>query len=59
MTAFAVPADGIATVAAIAAVFALIAYRGGIVKNAQTVLILVLAVIYLFIGLSNLSLIHI
>ncbi len=54
MTAFAVPADGIATVAAIAAVFALIAYRGGIVKNAQTVLILVLAVIYLFIGLSNL-----
>jgi len=54
MTTFAIPADGIAAVSTVTAVFVLLVYRGGIVKSARTALVLALSVIYMFIGLSNL-----
>ena len=54
MTTFAVPADGITAVSTVAAVFVLLAYRGGIVRNVRTALVLALSVVYMFIGLSNL-----
>jgi len=54
VNAYAIPADGIAAVSTVVAVFVLLAYRGGIVKNARTALILALSIVYMFIGLSNL-----
>lgn len=54
MTTYAIPADGIAAVATVVAVFVLLVYRGGIVRNARTALILALSIVYMFIGLSNL-----
>lgn len=54
MTTYAIPADGIAAVSTVVAVFVLLVYRGGIVRNARTSLILALSIIYMFIGLSNL-----
>jgi|GEM_PF-3559043 len=54
MTSYAIPADGIAAVATVVAAFMLVAYRGGIVRNARTALVLALSVVYMFIGFSNL-----
>ncbi len=54
MTTYAIPADGIAAVSTVVAVFVLLVYRGGIVRNTRTALVLALSIVYMFIGLSNL-----